>query len=97
MKTAWETGDDVYVFFEGNTTQYVKMTYDGTSWSYKDKDGGTTFEGLVLAATGKKLTAVYMPDFVVGNATPTLEYDDWYGWDFGPSATLEATSRRPKT
>ena len=82
VKTAWENGDDVYVFFEDNTTQYVKMTYDGTSWSYKDRVGGTTFEGLVLAATGKKLTAVYMPDFVVGNATPTLEHDDWNGWDF---------------
>lgn len=82
VKTAWENGDDVYVFFEDNTTQYVKMTYDGTSWSYKDKVGGTTFEGLVLAATGKKLTAVYMPDFVVGDATPTLEYDDWNDWDF---------------
>ncbi len=82
VKTAWENGDDVYVFFEDNTTQYVKMTYDGTSWSYKDNVGGTTFEGLVLAATGKKLTAVYMPDFVVGDATPTREYDDWNGWDF---------------
>ena len=29
MKTAWESGDDVYVFFEDNTSQYVKMTYDG--------------------------------------------------------------------
>ena len=31
VKTVWEDGDDVYVFFEDNTTQYVKMTYDGSS------------------------------------------------------------------
>ena len=68
VKTAWENGDDVYVFFEDNTTQYVKMTYDGTSWSYADKDGGSTFSGLTLAASGKKLSAVYMPDFVCSEA-----------------------------
>lgn len=76
VKTAWENGDDVYVFFEDNTTQYVKMTYNGTSWAYADKDGGTTFTGLTLTATGKKLSAVYMPDFVCADA-PTWSTDKW--------------------
>lgn len=76
VKTVWEDGDDVYVFFEDNTTQYVKMTYDGSSWTYKDKDGGTAFSGLTLAASGKKLSAVYMPDFVC-SAAPTYATDKW--------------------
>ena len=76
VKTAWEDGDDVYVFFEDNTTQYVKMTYDGSSWTYADKDGGSTFTGLTLTASGKKLSAVYMPDFVC-SAAPTYDTDKW--------------------
>lgn len=76
VKTAWENGDDVYVFFEDNTTQYVKMTFDGTSWTYTDKDGGTTFSGLTLAASGKKLSAVFMPDFVC-SAAPAYETTKW--------------------
>ncbi len=76
VKTAWEDGDDVYVFFEDNTTQYVKMTYDGSSWTYKDKDGGTAFSGLTLATSGKKLSAIYMPDFVC-SAAPTYDTDKW--------------------
>lgn len=76
VKTVWEDGDDVYVFFEDNATQYVKMTYDGSSWSYKDKDGGTAFDGLTLTASGKKLSAVYMPDFVC-SAAPTYDTGKW--------------------
>ena len=76
VKAAWENGDDVYVFFEDNTTQYVKMTFDGTSWTYTDKDGGTTFSGLTLAASGKKLSAVFMPDFVC-SAAPAYETTKW--------------------
>ena len=76
VKTVWENGDDVYVFFEDNATQYVKMTYNGSSWSYKDKDGGTAFSGLDLTASGKKLSAVYMPDFVC-SAAPTYDTDKW--------------------
>lgn len=81
VKTAWEAGDDVYVFFEDNATQYVKMTYDGSAWTYTDKDGNTTFSGLTLTASGKKLSAVYMPDFVCSVA-PT--YDSGNArWTFG--------------
>lgn len=76
VKTTWESGDVVYAFFEDNTTQYVKMTYNGTSWAYTDKSGGTTFEELTLAASGKKVSAVYMPDFVC-SAAPTYATDKW--------------------
>lgn len=76
VKTAWENGDVVYAFFEDNTSQYVKMTYNGSSWAYTDKDGGTTFTGLTLTASGKKVSAVYMPDFVCSEA-PAYVTDKW--------------------
>ena len=72
IKTAWEAGDDVYVFFEDNTTKYVKMTYDGSAWTYNVLGDGD----LSLAASGKKLSAVYMPDFVCSDA-PTYDTDKW--------------------
>ena len=33
---------------------------------------GTTFSGLTLTASGKKLSAVYMPDFVCSAAPPMI-------------------------
>ena len=85
VKTAWESGDVVYVFFEGNTTQYVKMTftaaYSSGYWTYTDKNGGTNFVGLNLATSGKKVSAVYMPSFVCSDAP---SYDSEAGkWTFG--------------
>lgn len=76
VKTAWQSGDVVYVFFQENTSQYVKMTYNGTTWDFTDKNGGTTFSGLVLSASGKKLSAIYMPGFVC-SAAPTYVTDKW--------------------
>ena len=76
VKTAWESGDVVYAFFEDNTTQYVKMTYDGTDWTYADKGGDTSFSGLSLSASGRKVSAVYIPSFVCSTA-PTYETDKW--------------------
>ena len=67
IKTGWESGDVVYVFFEDNFTQYLKMVYNGSSWSYRDKNDGTTFAGLT-PVNGKKLTAVYFPDYVNSSA-----------------------------
>lgn len=77
VKTAWENGDDVYVFFEDNTTKYVKMTYDGSAWTYNVLGDGD----LSLAASGKKLSAVYMPDFVC-SAAPTYDSGNTR-WTFG--------------
>ncbi|MBO4340793.1 MAG: hypothetical protein J5835_05145 [Bacteroidales bacterium] len=101
VKTAWESGDVVYAFFEDNTTQYVKMTYNGTSWAYTDKDDGTTFSGLTLAASGKKVSAVYFPGFVCSTA-PYFDTDRWkfdssgiegyYQYTNGVSYTVTSTS-----
>ena len=70
IKADWENGDVVYVFFEGNASQYVKMTYNGTSWAYTDKSGTDTYSGLTLATSGKKVTAVYFPSYV-NSVAPT--------------------------
>ncbi|MBR5907874.1 MAG: hypothetical protein IKZ50_05745 [Bacteroidales bacterium] len=100
VKTAWEDGDVVYAFFEDNTTQYVKMTYNGTSWAYTDKDGGTTFSGLTLSASGKKVSAIYFPGFVCSTA-PNFDTDCWkfgssvdgyYQYTNGVDYTVTSTS-----
>ena len=83
VKTAWETGDVVYLFFEGNTTQYVQMTYDGTSWAYADKDGGSAYTGLSLTATDKKVSAVYIPGFVRGEEAPRYIISNYSKWEIG--------------
>ena len=82
VKTVWEEDDEVYLFFEDNTAQYVIMTYDGTSWTYTDKDYDTSFTGLTLAASGKKLSAVFMPGFVYNYSAPTYDTDAGK-WTFG--------------
>ena len=61
VKTDWEATDVVYLFFEDNTTNYVKMVFDGYTWKCTDKDGGSDYTGLNLSASGKKLTAVHLP------------------------------------
>lgn len=99
IKKVWENGDVVYAFFEGNSTQYVKMTRDGSSWSYKDKDGGTTFSGLTLSSSGKKVSAVYFPGFVCSSA-PAFDEDKWkfsgvqgyFQYTNGVSYTVKSTS-----
>ena len=83
VKTDWQNGEVVYVFFEGNTTQYVRMVYDDyeSTWEYTDKDHYFDYEGLNLTASGKKVSAVYIPGLVCSEA-PT--YDSENGiWSFG--------------
>ena len=73
VKTCWEDGDIIYVFFEENTTQYLKMTYDGQVWQFADKDGGTSFAGLVLGKGSQRLSAVWFPSYV--NSEPPYLYE----------------------
>lgn len=56
VKSGWKTGDKVYLFFEDNTDAYVTMTYGADSWG-----DPTAIGTLSLSATGKKVTAVYVP------------------------------------
>ena len=57
VKTAWETGDVVFVFFSGQTAPaYLELKYDGTKWVNTPKKGLSFSEG----DTGT-MTAVYLP------------------------------------
>ena len=88
IKTDWETGDVVYLFFENNKTAYVKLTFNGSGWASSDQDGGSSYTGLELAASGKKLTAVYLP-----YEPPTPEYveDEESGWRFSGATAFILT------
>lgn len=65
VKTGWESGDVIYVFFSNvEAPKYLKMSYDG-SWSYTEMDGSSVGSlGLTDGATGT-MRAVYLP---FGNA-----------------------------
>ena len=60
VKTDWENGDKVYVFFKGlvGTNKYAIFTYDGSSWT-KNANGIIASDLSGLAE--KQLTAVYFP------------------------------------
>ena len=73
VKTDWESGDVLYVFFEDNALQYLKMTFNGTTWDQTDKLGGSAFEGLNLTASGKKVSAVWFPPYVNDGAPVWVE------------------------
>lgn len=57
VKSGWENGDCVFIFFEDVTTGYVSTVYNASS-----DDWETTLHGEAsLSASGKKLTAVFLP------------------------------------
>lgn len=55
VKMAWEAQDVVYVFFEDDPVNFLRMTWTDTGWAYEQKPGK------VRLASGKRLTAVYLP------------------------------------
>lgn len=62
VQTGWESGDVIFVFFDNVAApRYLKMSYDGTRWSYTQMNG-TTEEtlGLTEGASGN-MRAVYLP------------------------------------
>lgn len=54
VKTGWQKGDKVFVFFNDVTTAYVTIVYNGKKWSYE-------LIGDATLPTSGKLTAVYLP------------------------------------
>ena len=57
VKSGWENGDKVFIFFEGVTTGYVTAVYNSSSATWTSTLNGTA----ALSESGKKLTAVYLP------------------------------------
>jgi len=73
VKSYWEDGDKVFIFFEDVTTGYVSTTYDASLETWTEPSLQGTAE---LSASGKKLTAVYLP--FGSELTPS--YNE--GWQF---------------
>jgi len=70
IKSDWESGDKVFLFFSEVTNAYVTLSFNGSSWSPTASNGSVS-----LNQTGT-LTAIYLP--YVGNVQPA--YSD--GWRF---------------
>lgn len=61
VKTAWESGDVVYVFFNNialsDTPKYLTLTYDGSKWSAELHNIATS----EFAESGQTMSAVFFP------------------------------------
>lgn len=77
VKAGWENGDKVFVFFQGVTTGYLTLSYDG-SWTPAFA-GTATVED--LTESGSSFVAVYLP---YGNDAAAT-YDS--GWTFTEGKT----------
>ena len=62
VKTDWENGDVIYVFFNNVAApKYLKMSYNGSTWSTTQMNGASVGSlGLAENATGT-MRAVYLP------------------------------------
>ncbi len=72
VKTGWETGDKIFVFFSGLSTGYVTFEYGASSWCEPEVSGTGS-----ISPEGT-LTAVYLP---FGNDETPSHGDS--GWTFG--------------
>ena len=74
VKTGWESGDKIYVFFgkpEDHTTPaYLTLTYNGSSWTEAWTAG---LEAEIASTASGKLHAVYTP-----GKLGTISYDPYW-------------------
>ena len=78
VKSGWEAGDVVYVFFSGIAApKHVELTYDGTAWTSKQITTGKT-EGSIGLTTDGTMTAVYLP---FGNDAVVKTKSSRFGFD----------------
>lgn len=67
IKTGFVNGDKIFIFFEGVTSGYATIEYDGSKFGDETLNGSLTVND--LAESGKTLRAIFLP---YGNdATPT--------------------------
>ena len=96
VKDAWADGDVIFVFFDNVAApKHLKMSYDGSSWTYREMDGDKESEGCLELRTGckGKMTAVYLPSgsgaTVSTTGTDFVFSDTSSGWYL--SGTMEYT------
>ncbi|MBO4340869.1 MAG: Ig domain-containing protein, partial [Bacteroidales bacterium] len=96
VKTGWEKGDKIYVFFDikkGVTSfDYITMTYNGSKWLFSFSSD--TLEETLLSGSGGYVTALYFPygtpTFTLSKKTSTtsrlsfkFSFDPGSGGDYG--------------
>ena len=60
VKTAWEDGDVVFVFFKGVALpKYLEMKYDGRNWTPTPKNGLQVSD--LTGAADQRMTALFLP------------------------------------
>ena len=63
VKTGWEAGDKIYVFFNvrvgQSNVEYMLMTYDGSDWVHTFS--GATTEQRIMSTSSGYLSALYFP------------------------------------
>ena len=74
VKTGWESGDKIYVFFgkpaDHTTPAYLTLTYNGSTWT---EDWTAGLEAEIASTESGKLHAVYTP-----GKLGTISYDPYY-------------------
>ena len=91
LKSGWEVGDVVYVFFKGIPAKYLQLSYDGTAWTKTECNADPwatdTFDEADFSGipdTDKLMTALYFPR---SNVTLSYELGDaafYIGYDADP-------------
>lgn len=80
VKSAWENGDVVYVFFSNVAApKYLKFTYDGSAWT-RTQYNGATAESFTYPGNGN-MTAIYLPygnDAVVSADGTSFKFNKSY-------------------
>lgn len=74
VKTGWESGDKIYVFFgkpaDHTTPAYLTLTYNGSTWT---EDWTAGLEAEIASTASGKLHAVYTP-----GKLGTISYDPYW-------------------
>ena len=74
VKTGWESGDKIYVFFgkpaDHTTPAYLTLTYNGSTWT---EDWTAGLEAEIASTASGTLHAVYTP-----GKLGTISYDPYY-------------------
>lgn len=96
VKTTWETGDAIFVFFNNvDAPKHLKMTYDGSEWTSAEYDGTTQTAGALGLKNGDSgsMRAIYLPfgsDATVSASGSDFTFSTTY-YAYYATATLSYT------
>lgn len=96
IKSSWEDGDVIFVFFNNvPAPKYLKMSYNGTTWTSAEMYGGTVTAGALDLKNGDNgsMRAVFLPfgsdATVSASGTDFVFNKTWYAYYL--TATLDYT------